>query len=116
MAKKTNKVSRLEVTTSHSMEGFLNQRVEDDTWLKCWVCYCSYIPSWRKVCLMLSFSYFRSGRSFCVNMTCTSSPYLYELRHGLCVLCNLISYFDLTSRTVRNSSHSSSVLIFLVPW
>lgn len=37
VAKKPNKVSRLEVATSHTMEGFLNQRVEDDTWLKCWV-------------------------------------------------------------------------------
>ncbi|KAJ7371698.1 hypothetical protein OS493_023729 [Desmophyllum pertusum] len=31
------KFARLEVATSHTMEGFLNQRVEDDTWLKCWV-------------------------------------------------------------------------------
>ena len=60
MAKKPNKVSRLEVTTSHIMEGFLNQRVEDDTWLKCWVCYC-YIPLCRKVCLVLFFSHFIQG-------------------------------------------------------
>lgn len=31
-------VERLEVPTSHSMEGFLNQRVDEDEWLKCWVC------------------------------------------------------------------------------
>lgn len=35
--RRSNKSCTLEVTTSHTMEGFLNQRVEDDTWLKCWV-------------------------------------------------------------------------------
>lgn len=87
MAKKPNKVSRLEVATSHTMEGFLNQRVEDDTWLKCWVCYC-YIPSCRKVCLMLlSVILFRV---FLCEYDLHESPLFNELRHGLCVLCNLI--------------------------
>lgn len=34
---KHTQIEGLEVPFSHSMEGFLNQRVEEDTWLKCWV-------------------------------------------------------------------------------
>lgn len=88
MAKKPNKVSRLEVATSHTMEGFLNQLVEDDTWLKCWVC-CRYIPSCRKLCLMLLFGHFVQGVvMFSENMTCTSLSYLMSYVTGFasCVI------------------------------
>ena len=38
VAEKHTQVEKLEVPSSPSLQGFLNQRVEEDVWLRCWVC------------------------------------------------------------------------------